>query len=496
MYSKNKAVKKPLLIVVCIFLLCSSFSVIAGAESASDFTMSDDLMAAVAAGEIDPEKELRQTIGKSTAELTSAITLNGTYFLNNKYSGQYLQYTSSGATSNGGFTSSLGSAVRWTISTTSNGATIRSVNSPTKYLAVSSDTSKITVEFVTVSSGGTIPSRCYWEISIAAGGGCIIKNKYNSKYLCTYGNDDSDGVHTVENLGSSEYNYYNSRVWRILSTSSISGRELQTNTVFHKCDLLVGNSDVYKVRKIPDNAIWSGYSDFQYSGYSSIISINSKTGYITPSQTGTTKIRVKHKPTNTDFELTVKVWSTSVNKGALNTWNDVEGNFVGKWATTPSIFKQKLDPSANFFFNIGCEEATSAWNTALGINMQYTSTESSAKIKVYGGTRQQLQEKGGFLSGSQVGLTRFTYNCTGYHTYSASSTGKTKLQAKILSAEVYILSRGSSANTTKNVCTHEFGHALGYFGHSYRTSDVMYYQCHEGYTLSSYEKTHLQQIYN
>jgi len=123
--------------------------------------MSDDLMAAVAAGEIDPEKELRQTIGISTAELTSAITLNGTYFLNNKYSGQYLQYTSSGATSNGGFTSSLGSAVRWTISTTSNGATIRSVNSPTKYLAVSSDTSKITVEFVTVSSGGTIPSRCY-----------------------------------------------------------------------------------------------------------------------------------------------------------------------------------------------------------------------------------------------------------------------------------------------------------------------------------------------
>lgn len=58
MYSKNKAVKKTLLIVVCVFLLCSFFSVIAGANSVSNLTLSDDLMAAVAAGEIDPESNV------------------------------------------------------------------------------------------------------------------------------------------------------------------------------------------------------------------------------------------------------------------------------------------------------------------------------------------------------------------------------------------------------------------------------------------------------
>jgi predicted Zn-dependent protease len=60
---------------------------------------------------------------------------------------------------------------------------------------------------------------------------------------------------------------------------------------------------------------------------------------------------------------------------------------------------------------------------------------------------------------------------------------------------VYLVDRNLTANQQKNVATHEIGHALGYYGHSVRTADVMHAYNKSEYTLTDREIAHLLQIY-
>ncbi|MBQ7604394.1 MAG: matrixin family metalloprotease [Clostridia bacterium] len=74
--------------------------------------------------------------------------------------------------------------------------------------------------------------------------------------------------------------------------------------------------------------------------------------------------------------------------------------------------------------------------------------------------------------------------------------GCREVTRKIKDGSSYILSYGGNSDACKNVCTHELGHAVGFFGHSSSSSAVMYYASHDGFTLKTAEKAHLQQIYN
>lgn len=64
------------------------------------------------------------------------------------------------------------------------------------------------------------------------------------------------------------------------------------------------------------------------------------------------------------------------------------------------------------------------------------------------------------------------------------------------SAKIYILSLGYDDPTQKEIVVHEFGHALGYFGHSQIKNNVMYPYCHSAYTLKPEEIAYLKQFYN
>ena len=129
------------------------------------------------------------------------------------------------------------------------------------------------------------------------------------------------------------------------------------------------------------------------------------------------------------------------------------------------------------------------YDRSLDINMIETLQESTANIKVYGGSTSELFELGYYLDATTLGLTSSNYFYVGYYTYGSS----VRLAAKMDSAVVCIkYVSGKTADEDRNTCVHEFGHALGFFGHTSSSSTVMYPYGHSGYELQTSEKNHLK----
>lgn len=131
------------------------------------------------------------------------------YYLNNKFSGKYMRYTSSdGATGASGLLASLGSSIQWKVQQVSGGYVIRPTGYSTKYLGVPEDTASNLVEIVSVSDAA-LPARCVWTISTVSEG-YRIKNTYNDRYLYIY----YSTPYTAQTVGSTGTENYYSRIWR------------------------------------------------------------------------------------------------------------------------------------------------------------------------------------------------------------------------------------------------------------------------------------------
>ena len=416
------------------------------------------------------------------------------YYLNNLHFGDYLRYASWLPTVESGLISTFGNSIHWEIQNVNNGYLIRSKATPAKYLSVPGDPSSDEVLFATINDI-VPPAECVWQATLSASGGYILQSSYNSRYLYC----DEDGIYTSADLGAVGSVAYKTRVWRIVSQLTMSGRELSGDTEFFKCDLMMGYSNPIQYRPDSSNAIWANHEDFSYSGYdSSIISVGTD-GMVVPNAVGETTILCTHKVTGHTFDAEVRVWPKSTDLGDLSCWASVESYFVGRWYTSPTTYMEKIDPNPTFCFSEGCATAISEWSNALGITMTETSQELGADIRVYGGTEQDLREKGEILGSHAQGLTKRTNYYDGYYLYNGSA----RLAAKITSANVYIKSVDNSttdeyltADEYIHVCVHEFGHALGFFGHASSTSAVMHPYEYNGYQLQALEKNHLKQVYD
>lgn len=242
---------------------------------------------------------------------TSNYLSNDTYYFNNRYCGDYLQYASSDVTATSGLMSSLGDSIRWEVRSVEGGYVIRSKADPTKYLAVSSIIANNSVMIATVTDSA-IPSRCIWNISAASGSGCLIKNAYNSKYLYANGNT----VATESPLGATGTERYESRVWRFVSssiygnTSAYSQRELNSGFSVSQIVVDIGETSTPKITLSPNNALWASASDFSYtysSGTSGSVIFNSKTGEVTGETIGISKYIATHKVTGRTYTFDVYV---------------------------------------------------------------------------------------------------------------------------------------------------------------------------------------------
>lgn len=157
---------------------------------------------------------------------------------------------------------------------------------------------------------------------------------------------------------------------------------------------------------------------------------------------------------------------------------------VGYWQSNPNVYVTNL---GNWSVVSYVNRAVNAWNDA-GIHSSVTNTASNANISYYGGTKAQL-------------------NAIGF-SYDASTTGQTKVLSQTLaatrsgSAPIYRIS-SAMASTCKgsnhpvNATMHEYGHALGWYGHFPNNSNMVMYASENGVvTLGSEEKYHLTRVYN
>lgn len=259
---------------------------------------------------------------------SAQLVPDGTYYLNNKYSGDYLKCESAKFSVVSGLLTTLGPPLYWLIRKVDGGYVIRSANDTSKYLAAPSDVNSVGVELVTVTNGA-IPARCKWTITNAAGIGSLIKNVYNSSYLYTYGSS----LNTSRSLGASGSTQYEAKGWRLVKTSqyghtsSFTYCEMSAGTSIAAFSEAVGESNKPTVKKQNSKEIWCSPSDFIYSGYSSaIISIDALTGTITGKRAGATTVTATHKVTGRVVRFNVTINKLLIYQTAKTYSYDENGN--------------------------------------------------------------------------------------------------------------------------------------------------------------------------
>lgn len=188
----------------------------------------------------------------------------------------------------------------------------------------------------------------------------------------------------------------------------------------------------------------------------------------------------------------------SMNARRLNYWFcDIplnEGEYVLGRFDAPTITLQayKLNSNGSFGFREAMENARIQWQNAINVPINSV-TSSSAMIKYWGGTAEELRAFGlTEVNSSYAGLTWLNGVDDSEDWIYANTTIAGLIHTEITG---YIIDQGSSANYV-NVFAHELGHALGWHGHSNQTTDVMHSSSSSPTTLTNRDILHISQAYN
>ncbi len=184
--------------------------------------------------------------------------------------------------------------------------------------------------------------------------------------------------------------------------------------------------------------------------------------------------------------------------GTLTYWEDRESTTVYRWGDTyrsipQPIYVNQLNGNDKFHFMKGFDHAFIQWGNAL--NRAFVKSASpTTSIKYYGGTKEQLETIGVFGKiGGELGATQTSESYEGTWKYGSYN----RTVKRMNSARGYIVDCSwRDIVGYKNTCAHEFGHAMGWAGHTTDKDSVMYKN--DNYNriyLSSIDKRHLQQIY-
>ena len=194
--------------------------------------------------------------------------------------------------------------------------------------------------------------------------------------------------------------------------------------------------------------------------------------------------------------MLVTNWSNTAlaatNLGTLSCWYS-DSDSIARWdKSSITVYTNKLNSNGSFYFSMGMYFGCGKWEDALGITVSSSSYDTSAPIKFYGGTVEEINAYGDFSIDSSInGLTRYTISQEGNWKYcNASKTGYL-----ISSAIGCIVDNGRNSNEYEKTCAHELGHALGWQGHSHNSSDIMYAYGSSVTSLTTRDSAHLSQVY-
>lgn len=180
-------------------------------------------------------------------------------------------------------------------------------------------------------------------------------------------------------------------------------------------------------------------------------------------------------------------------KAALSVWYS-DSDTIGTWKGTQVKFGQKkLNSNSNFHFYDAGLYAIDQWENALNISIDNVLLMSSANIKCYGGTVEEI---------ISIGLPNLDYALG----YAYPTSFKTLWSETINGKKVYVLQylealmviydkRTYQTNAYNSTATHELGHALGWDGHSSVSTDIMYTSSGSKTTLTYRDIDHLKQVY-
>lgn len=161
---------------------------------------------------------------------------------------------------------------------------------------------------------------------------------------------------------------------------------------------------------------------------------------------------------------------------------------AGYWAEDPYVYPINMSSSYNVVPYVNT--ARTKWADA-EINSIITTSRTNADILFYSGSKAVLNGIGFLYTSDIVGLVK-------YQEYTQVSIDGADYYT-IWSLEDVIASACTDYGTQNwnHVVLHEYGHALGWYGHSWDSADVMYPVVSSTKTaLTIRDKEHLQQIYD
>lgn len=185
----------------------------------------------------------------------------------------------------------------------------------------------------------------------------------------------------------------------------------------------------------------------------------------------------------------------STNLGTLQYWES-NGSTIGRWKLqTIKVYANKLNANGGFYFGQGMSEGATKWSNALGVTVKSSvaSSYSNSPIIFYGGTAAEINITGKVTF--QAGDNGRTYYTTRTQEGSWVNNSTTKTGYTITKITGYIVDNDREIDNYRKTCLHELGHALGWFGHSTNTTDVMYSKGSDVTVLTTRDVRHLSQVY-
>ncbi|MBE6547455.1 MAG: DNRLRE domain-containing protein [Ruminococcaceae bacterium] len=186
-------------------------------------------------------------------------------------------------------------------------------------------------------------------------------------------------------------------------------------------------------------------------------------------------------------------YNTQEYYGTVSHWHN-DSDEVRYLSTPITYYLDDKIEDGGIFAQI-CDNAIAEWAQALDIEITKSTSKNNAQIKIErlseSAYRQKEAEKGTSDSYGFAVSENDAY--TGYVVYN----NEIKHIVSCTGYQIYILYREVSNNENRKVILHEFGHSIGYTGHSIDPKDIMYTIYSDQSTdLTAGEINHVRQIYD